>query len=126
MDQVFDLVYKLLKWISAVSGFTYREINIIVYFIIIPSLFSFLLSKIFNQKYIVLGFLAFIALTVLLIPNFEIFSHYLFDYCVDFLNWFQHLGMNYIQASVVICVIIPTIIIGSLLYFKNKTSNNIN
>jgi len=36
MNEIFKLVYAFLKWISKITGFTYREINSIVYFIIVP------------------------------------------------------------------------------------------
>lgn len=123
MSEIFDLIYLLLKWISKITNFTYREINIIVYFILIPSLFLFLISNIFKQKYIIIVFLLLISILLLLIPDFELFSNYVFDRSVDFLNWFNILGLNYIQASVVICVIIPFIIIIILMYLqKSKTS----
>ncbi len=123
MSKVFDLVYQLLKWLSKISGFTYREINIIVYFIIIPSLFFFLLSKILKQKYIVISFLAFVGVILFLIPDFESFSSWLFDESVNFLNWFKVLGLDYIQASVVICVLVPILILLGLLYLNKNTTS---
>ena len=124
MAKIFDLVYQLLKWLSKISGFTYREINIIVYFILIPSFFIFLISRILNQKYIIISFLLFILVSVLLIPDFTLFSSLLFDKSVSFLNWFEFIGLNYIQTSVIICVIIPIIVIISLFYFKKHLSNS--
>lgn len=123
MSKVFDLVYQLLKWLSKISGFTYREINIIVYFIIIPSLFFFLLSKILKQKYIVISFLAFVSVILFLIPDFKFFSSWLFDESVNFLNWFKVLGLDYIQASVVICVLVPILILLGLLYLNKNTTS---
>lgn len=121
MTSIFNLVYQLLKWLSKISGFTYREINIIVYFIIIPSFFIFLISRILKQKYIIIGFLLLVlVLLLLLVPDFKLFSSQLFDKSVSFLNSFNNIGLNYIQASVVICVIIPVIIIISLFYLKKN------
>ncbi len=120
MTSVFDLVYQLLKWLSKISGFTYREINIIVYFIIIPSFFLFLISRILRQKYIIISFFLLILFLLLIIPNFELFSSQLFDKSVSFLNSFNNIGLNYIQASVVICVIIPVIIISILFYLNTN------
>lgn len=121
MNAIFKWVYEFLKWISKITGFTYREINIIVYFIIIPSLFCYLLSRIYKKKQIVIGFILFIIVGLLFIPDFESFSNDLFDASVVFLNWFDVIGLNYIEASVVICVFVPVLImIGLSLIYKKK------
>ena len=122
MNEIFQIVYEFLKWTSLISGLTYREVNIIVYFIIIPAIFIFILSKIFKEKLLILVFLITVILTIIIVPDFEKFSNDLFKKSVDFLNWFEYFGLNYIQASVLICVIIPILIIFSLLYFKKKKS----
>ena len=120
MDKVFDIVYKILKWASKVSGLTYHEINIIVYFIIIPLIFIFLIGKILKTKILIIGFGLIVLFFLLFIPNFEEFSTLLFNKSVSFLKWFSIIGLNYIQASVVICVIIPILISSFLIYKKNK------
>ncbi len=120
MNEIFDIIYKFLKWISEFTGLTYREVNIIVYFIIIPSFFIFLISKILKKKYLNISFLVIVLISLLIIPDFKIFSDKLFNRSVDFLNWFQYIGLNYVQASVVICVIIPILVIILLLYLNKK------
>lgn len=120
MNEIFDLIYRLLKWISELTGLTYREVNIIVYFIVIPTFFVFLISKILKKKHLIISFLVLVLILFLIIPDFEIFSDKLFDLSVDFLNWFEHIGLNYVQASVVICVIVPVLIIILLLYLNKK------
>ena len=126
MTEIFDLVYDLLKWISNVTGLTYREVNIVVYFIVIPSLFLYLISRILKKKYPILVFTILSIIALLIIPDFEKFSNYLFDKSVNFLNWFEVIGLNYIQASVVVCVIIPIIIIILLLIYKKQFNVNKN
>lgn len=120
MNEVFKIVYEFLKWISEITGFTYREVNIIVYFILIPFMFLGLLDKVLKVDYLKIGFAVLVLVALFFIPNFESFSNELFDKSVDFLNWFNIVGMNYIQASVVICVIIPIIILGILMYFNKR------
>lgn len=122
MEELFDSVYKFLKWISVSTGFTYREVNIIVYFIIIPSFLLFLISKIYKKKYIIISFVTLVSVVLILIPDFEVFSDRLFDLSVVFLKWFENLGLNYVQASVVICVFMPLLIILLLIYLKKKNS----
>lgn len=124
METIFDTIYKLLKWISNLTGFTYREINIITYFMIIPSLFFYLMSKIYRNKYIILIFLGLITIITLFIPDFESFSDKLFDISVRFLLWFKHIGLNYVEASVVICVILPILILILLFYLKKRKNKN--
>lgn len=122
MSEIFQWVYELLKWISESTGLTYREVNIVVYFIVIPSLVIYLVSRIFKKPYLILGFLGFIIASLVLIPDFETFSNWLFDKSVDFLNLFKVLGLNYTDASVLICVFIPIIFIVALMLFKKKHS----
>ncbi len=120
MNETFQVVYKFLKWISKISGLTYHEVNIIVYFIIIPAFFIFLISKIFKKKALFVGFLILVVLTIIIVPDFAQFSTNLFDKSIGFLKWFDNIGLNYIQASVVICVIIPILIFIFLIYLKKR------
>ena len=119
MNETFQVVYKFLKWISKFSGLTYHEVNIIIYFIVIPAVFIFLISKILKRKTLFIGYLILVFLITIFIQDFEQFSTKLFNKSVDFLNWFELIGLNYIQASVVICVIVPILIL-LFLFFINK------
>ena len=116
MKEIFKIVYDILKWISKISGFTYHEVNIIVYFIIIPAIFIYILERIIKTNYLKIGFGVLVLLTIIIVPDFSIFSTSLFKKSVNFLNWFSIIGLNYIQASVVVCVIVPLIILGFLMY----------
>ncbi|AIZ42403.1 hypothetical protein [Cellulophaga baltica] len=124
MDRIFQVVYKTLKWISEISGLTYHEVNIIVYYMVIPTLFIFLISKIFKAKSLLIGFIIFLLFVVFVISDFEKFATALFEGSVNFLNSFSQVGLNYVQASVVICVIIPTVILAALLYWHKKKPCN--
>lgn len=120
MPEIFDIIYKFLKWISALIGLSYREVNIVVYFMVIPAFFFFLVSRITKQKWFILGFLFLVIVSLLIIPDFELFSNSLFDRSVDFLNWFEIIGLNYVEASVVICVFVPILIIVFLAWYFRK------
>jgi hypothetical protein len=61
-----------------------------------------------------------VVLTLFFVPDFKKFATMLFYKSVDFLNWFQALGLDYVQASVVICVIAPLIFIFLLVYLKRQ------
>tara|TARA_B100000809_G_scaffold250009_1_gene281992 strand:+ start:2220 stop:2618 length:399 start_codon:yes stop_codon:yes gene_type:complete len=127
MNGIFKIVYLILIWISNITGFTYNEINIIAYFIITPFVYFYLLDKIIKKWYFKIGFTLFVIVSLLLIEDFSEFSDWLFDRSVDFLNWFEIIGWNYIEASVVICVFIPLLILGYLIYLlkrQNKLQSN--
>ncbi len=127
MNIIFEIVYKLLKWISAITEFSYREINIIVFFILIPLLIFIIIDKILAKNYFKIGFFIITITTIVLIDDFKIFSSQLFDKSVDFLNWFQIIGLNYTQASVIICVFSPLLILFILMYTmiqSNKKANS--
>ncbi len=120
MKTIFQWVYKLLKWISGVTDFSYNEINIIVYYILIPTLFFYLLSRILKNYLIIISFILFIVVTLFFIKDFKIFSDSLFKKSVAFLNWFEIIGLNYIQASVIICVFIPVSYLPSIILSQKK------
>lgn len=118
MNLIFSIVYGVLLWLSSITGFTYREMNIIVYYIIAPLVFLHLVDRIVGRNYFKIGFIAFVAVVLLLIKDFEAFSSYLFDRSVDFLNLFEVVGWNYIEASVIICVFVPIVILAVLQLVK--------
>jgi len=118
MNEIFDFVYHFLKWVSSVTGLSYREVNIVVYFMVIPSLFFYLISRMINKKYPIVIFLMLTLLTLVIIPDFQQFSDQLFERSVNFLKAFEVIGLNYVQASVVICVFIPMAILTILIYFR--------
>jgi len=120
MNKIFDLIYHSLKWISKITGFTYEEVNVIIWFFILPAIFIFLLDRLLKVNYLKLGFTVITFITLLTVPSFEDFSHYVFQKSVAFLHWFEAFGINYTQASVLICVVLPLLIIGILIYLKRK------
>ena len=122
MEIIFNLVVWILLKISSATGLTYNEINIIVYFFIIPMIYIFMIDKMLKRHILKISFLV-ISILVLLIFDFHQFSDILFYASRNFLLSFGLIGLNYVVASVIICVVIPTIIFLVLLYlsfFKKK------
>ena len=107
MSDVFQIVYQFLVWLSARTGLTYQEVNIIVYYFLVPLAFFVLLDRIFRTWICTACFLCLSAAALLLIPSFEQFSKALFDLSVVFLEQFSRIGWNYTEASVWICVVFP-------------------
>ena len=119
MNTVFWITANLLNEIAKRIGMTYNEINIIVYYLIIPLTWTVMLD-------IIIGFPVFTPLLILAwiyiiskTRNRRVFSLWCdlaFKDSVDFLLWFKRLGWNYIVASVIICVIVPVMIYGLLIW----------
>ena len=117
MDKTFWFVANSLNQIAYNTHTTYNEINIIVYYLIVPLTWSIMLD-------IIIGYPVFTILT-LLVWSFIFYKtrKYFREWCdlglrksQEFLFWFKRIGWNYIIASVIICVIIPLIVYGLLCY----------
>ena len=121
MKIIFDIVYCLLKQLSVITGLTYNEINIVVYYIIIPMIYFFMIDKIIKKHIFKIVF-SILILIILVLVNFEKFSDSLFDASVKFLLLFEVIGWSYVVSSVIICVIVPAIIFGVLFYFSYWSS----
>jgi len=106
MDAIFFVVMVTLQIIASITGLTYNEINIIVYYMMVPLVFAVLIDRLYGcyLKLLVVGFWS---LAILVIPNFKVFCDRLFDVSVKFLNLFSYIGVDYIAASVVVCVLLP-------------------
>jgi hypothetical protein len=88
---------------------------------LIPFSWLAMLDKFFGFHWLKAGFAALCVLFFIFCPNFKIFSDALFAKSATFLNWFHHYGMDYIAASVVICVLAPLLVyaaLGMMLYWK--------
>jgi hypothetical protein len=121
MNFIFAIVYEVLKWFSWATALTYREINIVVYFIIIPFIFLLYIDRILKVHYLKIGFSLVTITTLFIINDFEEFSSLWFDRSVVFLKWFDVIGWDYIEASVIICVVLPAFVFA-LLAFLNRQS----
>lgn len=126
MKEIFKVTYNILMWLSNLTGFSYKEINIIIWFMIIPISWAILVDKIRNIHYFKTLTILFITIVLIFIKDFSEFSNWLFDKSADFLRGFDSFGMNYTIASVVICVFIPILIYGVLIkkvYFNKKPND---
>jgi hypothetical protein len=114
MDTTFNVVYQALLWLSAATGFSYKEVNVIIYFFLAPLTFIFLIDRILKTWVLSVCFLIASIAFLLWIPSFSAFSEAAFDTSVRFLNGFSKVGWNYTQASVIICVILPALVFTAL------------
>ena len=115
MNSIFGIVRNILLYISKKTKLTYNEINIIVYYFIVPFTWVIILDFIFRFHYLKVFFIIFTLVFFIGCRNFRRFSDWLFEKSVNFLNSFNRLGISYVSSSVWICVAIP-ILIYSILF----------
>lgn len=117
MRGIFDLVYAFLLWVATLTGLTYEEVNVIAYYVLIPSVFLFLIDRITKWNLLALGYLLGFFTFAIQLPDFRAFSKDLFDCSVRFLQSFDSFGWDYTAASVIICVVVPGITLLILCYY---------
>ncbi|MFT5846357.1 MAG: hypothetical protein ACJARX_000294 [Psychroserpens sp.] len=115
MNEIFKLTYEILIFLSRITGFSYKEINIIIWFILIPLSSTLLIDKIKDKHYFKISFTALVIIVLLFIKDFTLSCNKLFDVSADFLREFNPIGMNYTEASVIICLLVPLIVYFVLL-----------
>ena len=107
MNSVFVIVARLLEWVARLTGLTYNEINIVAYYMVLPFVYIALLDRIIGKHFLKASYVCVWILGLVLMNDFTDFSDTLFQGSVDFLLSFGIVGLDYIEASVVICVILP-------------------
>ena len=111
----------LLYWASVI-GITYNEINIIVYYLLIPLTWTIMFDcwigcPITTYALIFIWF----GIKIGTWGRFREWSDWAFIRSVDFLNYFNRWDGNYVLNSVIICVLVPIVIyIGLALLLMMK------
>ena len=108
--KLFYIVAKGLYYTGRLLHLTYNEINIIVYYMIIPLTWLALLDKYFEFHFLKIIFVISILVFFISCRKFSEFSDRIFQKSVDFLNYFNRFGSNYILSSILICVLVPILI----------------
>ena len=117
MLPIFAVVAGLEHIIAKLTGATYNEVNIIVYYLLIPLSWAVLVDYITMLPFLAPIYI--IAWLVFLWKNPMKFRHrcdWAFDKSVDFLLWFKKIGWNYVVSSVIICVVVPALIYVELIW----------
>ena len=119
MNTLFWITANLLNQIAKWTGLTYNEINIIVYYLIIPLTWTVMLDIIIGiplfTSLLILAWMYILA-KIRTKRNFRIWCDWFFMKSRDFLLYFKRIGWNYVVSSVIICVIVPVIIYGLLIW----------
>ena len=122
VSSIFRKVAKALYKGASAIGITYNEINIIVYYLLIPLtwtiMFDFYLgTPITTYALIFIWF----GIKIGTWGRFRKWSDWAFMRSVVFLNNFNRWGGNYVLNSVIICVLVPVLIyIGLILLLKTN------
>ena len=117
MLPIFAVVAGIEHVIAKLTGLTYNEVNIIVYYLLIP--LSWLAMVDYITKIPFLTPIYIIAWIIFLWKdpmNFKDRCDWAFDKSVVFLLYFKKLGWNYVVSSVIICVVVPVLVYVELIY----------
>ena len=113
---IFYVVMIVLRRLAAFFGITYNAINIIVYYMLIPLSWTIMLDiyiqyPLFTYTLVVVW----IGIMIGIRGKFITWSDWAYNKSVDFLNYFNRWGGNYVLNSVVICVVVPIAIYATLI-----------
>lgn len=113
---LFLIVAKSLYRIAEFSKLSYNQINVLVYFFVVPFLYLAILDHHFDFHYLkaaatftTLGFF-------IVCRNFAAYSDWLFAQSVKFLQYFKRYGIGYQSASIWFCVVLPILLLLALLW----------
>ena len=123
MLPIFAVVAGVEHIIAKLTGSTYNEVNIIVYYLLIPLSWTVMIDYLtklpFLSPMFVLAWIVFLWKDPM---RFRDRSDWAFMKSVDFLLWFKRIGWNYVVSSVIICVIIPILVYVELIYAIIKSN----
>ena len=115
MNKIFYIVMLFLMKLSSIFHLSYNAINIIVYYILIPIIYFIIIDLIIGAYYFTISYLIILLGAAIIIKDYNVFFDWLFEKSAQFLRSFSVVGWNYYQASVIICVYIPLIVLFILI-----------
>ncbi|MDE6552407.1 MAG: hypothetical protein K2K98_05535 [Muribaculaceae bacterium] len=108
VNWIFSKVAYGLLWTGKKTGLTYNEVNIIVYYLLIPLSWTIMLDCWLGIPVTTCALLCiWLGLFIATRHTFSLWCDRAFEDSVSFLNRFNRLGSNYVLSSVIICVAIP-------------------
>jgi len=111
---LFGAVAGLLCLMARATRTTYNEMNIIVYYAVIPFSWCWMLDSVFGFHFLKIVYGLFCVAVFFSVKDFRRFCDRMFDRSVAFLNYFNRWGSDYVLSSVVICVVVPLVVYGVL------------
>ncbi len=117
MLPIFAVVAGAELLIAKLTGTTYNEVNIVVYYLLIPLSWTVMIDYLMKLPLLTpLFILAWIIFLWKDPMKFRDRCDWAFEKSVDFLLWFKRIGWNYVVSSVIICVVIPILVYCLLIY----------
>lgn len=117
MLPIFAVVAGAELLIAKLTGTTYNEVNIVVYYLLIPLSWTVMIDYLMKLPLLTpLFVLAWIIFLWKDPMKFRDRCDWAFEKSVDFLLWFKRIGWNYVVSSVIICVVIPILVYCLLIY----------
>ena len=117
---VFAVVAGIEHIIAKLTGLTYNEVNIIVYYLLIPLSWAVMIDYIAGLPFLspmyIMAWIIFLWKDPM---KFRDRCDWAFMKSVDFLLLFKRIGWNYVISSVIICVVVPLLIYIELIYAIN-------
>jgi hypothetical protein len=123
IDSIFLIVQKSLEWIAKKTQLTYKEVNIILYYFLIPITWTLMIDYVFRLPFVLsIVYCLFSVIVFLSCKNLKKFCDRLFNKSTYFIESFG----NYYTFSVVLCVAVPIVIyivLGVFVYYHYKVYN---
>lgn len=117
MFYIFTRIVDALVFISEKTGISYNQVNIILYYMLIPLSWAVILDIYIG---IPLTSLVILLIWMLLLiskrGHFHEWCDTAFNYSMAFINYFNRWGGNYILNSVIICVVFPILVYTGLIW----------
>lgn len=124
---LFQITAKILSELSRWTKLTYNEINILMYYLIIPLSWTILLDILIGLPVTTIIFIFVWGILFMKVRNrFREWCDWLFRKSYDFLMYFNRYGSNYILSSVIFCIVVPVIIYIGLIILINSQNGAIN
>ena len=113
---IFRLVATALYNIAQMFGMTYNEVNVLAYYLLIPLSWTIMLDMYIGLP-LTTGALLYIWIGIKIGTwgHFRAWCDWAFMRSVDFLNYSNRWGGNYVLNSVIICVVIPVLVYAGLI-----------
>ena len=114
---IFRKVADALIYGASAMDITYNEINIIVYYLLIPLTWTIMLDFYIGTAITTYALIfIWVGIKIGTWGRFREWSDWAFMRSVAFLNYFNRWGGNYVLNSVIVCVVVPILIyIGLIL-----------
>ena len=118
---LFQITAKILSELARRTKLTYNEINILIYYLIIPLSWTILLDILIGLPVTTILLIFVWGILFMKVRNrFREWCDWLFRKSYDFLMYFNRYGSNYILSSVIFCIVVPVIIYIGLIILINS------